>query len=155
MPFKKQLPVLNSHVPKPIVSAVQFANQTKQFGGATMDVHSFRVAQPGEHITFVGGQRDSKGKSIPEETIPHEALTMPKVLQKAKEVRRQMGPGRGSSLGAWAPEDNRGVVLDASKGYQTEPLAMKDAQSTNQEAIYSMTKGELRNKKYNPRKAKG
>lgn len=155
MPFKKQLPVLNSHVPKPIVSAVQFANHTKEFGGATMDVRSYRVAQPGDHVTFVGGQRDSKGKSIPEEVIPQEQLTMPKVLNKAKEVRRQMGPGRGSSLGSWVPGDNRGVVLDASKGYQTEPLAMKDAQSTNQEAIYSMTKGEIPNKRYNPRKAKG
>jgi hypothetical protein len=155
MPFKKPLPVLNSHVPKPIVSAVQFANHTKEFGGATMDVRSYRVAQPGDHMTYVGGQNDTKGKSIPEEVIPHEALTMPKVLNKAKEIRRQMGPGRGSSLGSWAPDDNRGVVLDASKGYASEPLAMKDARRTNQEAVYSMTKGELKNKQYNPRKAKG
>jgi len=50
---------------------MQFAHLTKTRGGATMDVHTNQIAEPGDNSYFVGGEPDKHGNRIP--TVHHGA----------------------------------------------------------------------------------
>lgn len=52
-------------VSHPIVSAVQFAHLTNTEGGASMNVHTNKIAAPGDPVHFVGGEPDKHGNRIP------------------------------------------------------------------------------------------
>jgi len=50
---------------------MQFAHLTNTQGGATMDVHTNQIAEPGDNSHFVGGEPDKHGNRIP--TVHHGA----------------------------------------------------------------------------------
>lgn len=52
-------------ISNPIMSAVQFAHLTNTEGGASMNVHTNKIASPGEKMYFVGGEPDKDGNRIP------------------------------------------------------------------------------------------
>ena len=154
------LRVLNPHVPKDVISAVQFANLTKSGGGATMDVNTFDVAQPGENKVFVGGEPNVGGRRIRTKHVDLHALDMPTVLRNAKRVREKTGGRSNASLGSWDPKDGRKVMLDAVGEYPNEDKAQEVAYKRNEEGIYNMGKdtgkgkgdGYVPNLAYNPKK---
>ena len=54
-------------VHNPILSAMQFAYLTNTEGGASMNVHTNKVAEPGDSTYFVGGEKNIHGERIPTE----------------------------------------------------------------------------------------
>lgn len=49
----------------PVVSAVQFAHLVNTEGGASMSVHTNKIAEPGQQAHFVGAEPDKHGNRIP------------------------------------------------------------------------------------------
>lgn len=157
---RPHLRILNPHVPKAVISAVQFAELTKSGGGATMDVHTFDVAKPGESKVFVGGEPNVGGRRIRTKHVDLEHLDMPTVLKNAARIREKTGGRPNASLGSWDPKDGRKVMLDAVGEYPNEDAAQAKAYKRNEEGIYNMAKdtgkglgdGYVENPAYNPKK---
>lgn len=147
------LPLLTPHVPKAIVSAVQFGESTRNNGGASMNVNTFHLAKEGDPLFFVGGEPDASGKRIGTEHVPSTELTMPTVLSHAKRIREATGGRPSANLGSWNPGDERPVMLDASSGYTNRKTAATVTEKRNEEAYWDNAKGEnVYNKKYDPSK---
>ena len=49
----------------PVLSAMQFAHLTNTEGGASMNVHTNALAEPGDQVHFVGAEPDRNGNRIP------------------------------------------------------------------------------------------
>lgn len=49
----------------PVISAIQFANLTNTEGGASMNVHTNKIAEPGDDTYFVGGAPARAGGRVP------------------------------------------------------------------------------------------
>lgn len=121
----------------PVLSASQFANLTNDpdVGGATMDAHTYTVAEPGHQAYFVGGEKDDKGERIPTHTVPGPLDAM-SVLQETHRVQKMSGSPR-VALGSWHNDDGS-VDMDASAGYKSQEGSLVVAARRGETAVWDM-----------------
>ena len=141
----------------PIVSAVLFADATKRFGGASMNVVSGDVYQGGKDAVYMVGQHpDKRGKNIPTKYYgkgaSNPSIGLKDVLTQRRRVRRLTGGDRSAVLGSWvdetAPKD--GVQIDASTVFHTGTEAVQAMEKRGETALWdnaSMTSVYNKNKR--------
>lgn len=131
----------------PIVSAVQFAHLTRTEGGATMNVHTNKIAEPGDSVYFVGGERDRHGERIP--TAYEGDLSPADVIRHKNRLKAAAGNNPVMNLGSW--QEAGKTEVDASGGYADLATAMDHMRARNEKALWNMkSMEEVRNKDYRP-----
>lgn len=131
-------------ISNPVLSAVQFAADTRDFGGATMNVHTNKVAQPGDPLVFVGGEPNNRGERIPTHYVDsgsdNPQLTPKNVIDQKGRVAGQSRGNPVMSLGSWVDSKNKsaGVQVDASGGYRNRRQAEDLVLSRHEDAAWDM-----------------
>ena len=147
-----------SNTTHPVLSAMLFSHATATKGGASMDVNTGNIATPKDDLHFVGGEKDVKGKRIKTKMIDKgkasPGVTIAQALQHRMRIQKATGGQKSVNMGSWVNQDNpkEGVYIDASRGYTDLGEAKKTMESRNEMALFSMKKGEIKNKKYDPNK---
>lgn len=123
-------------VSNPILSAVQFASNTREDGGATMNVTTNKVASPGDPINFVGAEPDPRtGTKIPTQTV--QSLTPADVLHHKARIAAVSQNNPRMNIGSWKNRDGS-VDIDASGGYDSQTHAKDLVISRNEDAGWDM-----------------
>ncbi len=121
------------------LSAQQFVDNTREYGGATMNVHTRRVAQAGERGFFVGGQPDASGKRIPTENVAPSDLT-PETVENSRARIAAAAPDSNTLVGSWH-DSNKGpsapVEIDASGQFDNHRDAMRAATQRGERAVWN------------------
>lgn len=126
--------MLNTHL-----AAQQFAAHTEKHGGATMNVHTGKILQPGEHGYVVGGEPSTKtGKRVETgyEAGPVSAGT---VMHHWARVKGETS-GPNVNLGSWKDAGN--TEFDASSVYHDRRQATELAGKRAEKAVWDNAKGE-------------
>lgn len=116
------------------LNAQQFVNRVNKTGGATMDLRSGKLVQPGKRGYMVGGESDTSGNRIPTRTIP-EAEFGEHHVHAAVQALQALTGGRGRvNLGAW--KDNGNVELDASSRTRRQGEAVRKGRARGEKEIW-------------------
>lgn len=129
-PYPKSAPL------PPVLSGMQFAHATNTDGGATQDLRTGRMLQPGTKGYIVGGEPDSHGQRIP--THYHEGLMSPLDAIKHRSRLRQSTQALGASLGSW--RDNGKVEIDASR-VTSKKQAVSLGKQRGEKAVWNNKRG--------------
>jgi hypothetical protein len=148
----------------PLISALQFNASTKQYGGASMDVHTGEMLNVGEADTvLIGGEKDTSGKRIPTtyygksrkgSTAKPADMNPAQVMQERRRVKSLTGNRPGVVLGSYVSEDepHKGVQIDASAGISDRSQVIPTLKARNEEAGFDLKSGEnVPNPYYQPR----
>lgn len=111
----------------------QFVDRVRQTGGATMNLRSGRLIEPGAKVYMVGGQPGKTGTRIPTQKVPVNDFGVEQARQAAQSVREQRG-GRGGNLGAWQDEGN--IELDASGVTHRRGKAIRNGRRRHEKEIW-------------------
>lgn len=148
----------------PLLNAMQFIDDTKAHGGASMNVHTGELANVGSaDVTLVGGEKDTGGKRIPtayygktrkgsSAKTPEMGLT--DVLKERARVKGLTGGRKNVFMGSWVSttEPHKGVQIDASAGFSDPNEAKSALKDRNEEAGFNLKTGEeVKNPSYNPK----
>ena len=132
----------------PLLSAIQFDQYTQQYGGATMDVKTNKVLEPGEtDVVLVGGEKDTAGKRIPttyygktrKGSGPKETRLSPaQILSEKARVMRATRGREGAMVGSYISEDepHKGVQIDASAGVTDRSQVIPTLRARNEESAW-------------------
>lgn len=131
----------------PVVSAIQFANLTRETGGATMNAHTGQFTQIGSTGYGVGGLRSSSSHrriatySAP---APNRNLGLDTVLQQTGRIRRMTrGQESTANIGSWVigggPQGR--ADIDASEVEQHLPTAVAKGVRRSEDAIFDFGTG--------------
>jgi hypothetical protein len=111
----------------------EFVNRVRQTGGATMNLRSGRLVDPGVGVYMVGGQTGKSGARIPTQKIPLNDFNEQYAQKVAQSLRSQKG-GRGGNMGAWADEGN--VEMDSSGITRRKTKALRNGQRRGEKEIW-------------------
>jgi hypothetical protein len=140
---KEEVKVLASN-PK---GAQDFIDSTNNFGGATMNIKSGKVAQPGDNVHLVGKEPSKlSGHPVPTE-FESTGEAHPKISAKqfASHFVRlsEHAADDKASMGSWVDGKSKksrakGVQIDLSTGHKYKRTAEKKMIARNEDAIFSM-----------------
>ena len=127
--------------------AQDFIDSTNNFGGATINLKSGRVANPGDKVHLVG-KEPSKLSGHPVQTeFENVGEAHPKLNAKqfASHFARlsQHAADDKASMGSWVDNSSKkskqkGVQIDLSTGHRYKKVAEKKMINRNEDAIFSM-----------------
>jgi hypothetical protein len=127
-------------------SAQDFIDSTKNFGGASMNLKSMKLAQPGDPLHIVGKEPSKRtGKAVETAFVnPGESKITPR--QFALHFNRLKGEtdNPNAMIGSWFDNKTKkskakGVQLDLSVGHRYKKTAERKMIDRNEDAIFSMT----------------
>jgi hypothetical protein len=127
--------------------AQDFIDSTNNYGGATINIKSGRVAQPGDRVHLVGKEPSRlSGHPVPTEfESAGEAHPKLSAKQFASHFVRLSGHATDdkASMGSWVDNSNKkarskGVQIDLSTGHKYKKVAEKKMIDRNEDAIFSM-----------------
>ena len=130
----------------PVVSAIQFANLTRETGGATMNAHTMDFTKIGDPGYAVGGMRSSTShRQIRtfDAAAPNRNLGLDTVLRQTGRIRR-MTPGQPTAnVGSWVTTKGpRGRAdIDASEIEPNLAVAKAKGVRRGEDAIFDMKTG--------------
>ena len=126
----------------PIIAHHDFVHNTKQFGGASMDINTGKVYGYGEGTGIaIGGEPDAKGRPIRttyygrRAADPTTAFNSRDVDVERAKLKSKVGRRENMLLGAWNPGEEdivksaaegkniRGINIDASRIYTPQEAA--------------------------------
>jgi hypothetical protein len=110
------------------LNSQQFVSQVQKTGGASMDVRSGKLLQPGQRGLMVGGVQ-----GIPETRIPAEHFGEQHVKDAVTHIQNAT-KGSGIHIGAWS--EGGDVVLDASEKIKRPGEAIRKAKNRGQDAVW-------------------
>lgn len=125
--------------------AQDFIDSTKNYGGASMNLQSMKMAQPGDKM-YIVGKEPSKHTGRPVDTAyenPGQSKLTPR--QFASHFNRLKGETSNPSamMGSWYDKKNKaskakGTQIDLSVGYKYKKPAEKKMIERNEDAAFSM-----------------
>lgn len=128
--------------------AQDFIDSTNNYGGATINLKTGRVAQPGDKVHLVGKEPSRlSGHAVPTE-FESVGESHPKLSAKqfASHFVRLSGHAADdkASMGSWVDTSSnksrkKGVQIDLSTGHKYKRSAEKKMIARNEDAIFSMT----------------
>jgi hypothetical protein len=116
------------------LSAEQFVSRVKKTGGATANLATGKMVNPGKRAYMVGGERDTKGQPIPADIIPAQEFGPEHVENAARKVTEATGGRARVHLGAW--QDEGKVYLDASSVTKRPGEAIRKGRSRGEFEIW-------------------
>ena len=116
------------------LSAKQFVDRVKATGGATMNIKSGRLVNPGAKTYMVGGEPDTSGQRISTRKIPADEFAEKHVEEAVAILRDKTGGRARVNLGAWQDEGN--VEIDASATTRRRGEAVRKGRSRGEKAIW-------------------
>jgi hypothetical protein len=111
-----------------------FAQQVSKTGGASMNLNSGRLVQPGQSGYMVGGESDRSGGAIPSWNVPESEFGPEHVSKFAAHVQDATGNARGMHVGGWKSDGQ--VYLDASRKVKRPKQATRMGKSRNQISVW-------------------
>lgn len=132
----------------PLISALQFNAYTREHGGASMDVNTGEILEPGKtDVVIVGGERDTAGKRIPttyygrsrKGGAPKDVDLSPiDVARERRRVKTLTGNRPGAYVGSYvSPEEpEKGVQMDASAGITDRSKVIPTLRERNEESAW-------------------
>lgn len=147
-----------------LLNAIQFSNNTRRGGGASMNANTTRVLEIGSSDSvLVGGERDTQGKRIPtnyikggaEGSVRAEDLDIDPytVLSEARRVQNATGGSPTAIVGSWinSDEPHRGIQVDAVTEVKDRSKVHPLLEERNEYAGFDLKDGtEIKNKNYKP-----
>jgi len=139
--------VLASAVPVPeheVLQDRQFAAYTNKEGGGTMNAHTGRLLQKGEHGYVVSGiKSDSKTRIDEGVTKGHTVNTLDVAIQRAR-VRAVTQNNPDANVGSWKTNRNGKniVTWDASETEHNRKTALTKMADRNEDALWNNHRGE-------------
>jgi hypothetical protein len=127
--------------------AQDFIDSTNNYGGATINLKSGRVAQPGDRVHLVGKEPsklsghpvqtefESAGEAHPKLNAKQFASHFVRLSQHAADDKASMGSWVDNSTKAGK---QKGVQVDLSTGHKYKKVAEKKMITRNEDAIFSM-----------------
>lgn len=113
-----------------------------------MNVHTNKVAKPGDPVYFVGGEPDKSGKRVPTAYEGAELSPLDVIRHKARLQAMSQGNPR-MNLGSWKDEGK--TEIDASGGYTDKDVAISRTKERNEKALWDMgSMEEIRNTEHRP-----
>jgi hypothetical protein len=138
---KREVRLLAEHPDK----AQAFIDSTRNHGGASMNLQSMKLAQPGDK-TYIVGKEPSKNTGRAVETAyenPGKSVLTPR--QFAAHFNRLKGETNNASsmIGSWFDNKNKasrakGTQIDLSVGYKSKKPAEKKMIERNEDALWNM-----------------
>lgn len=116
------------------MSYEKFVNQVQKTGGASMDLNSGKLLQPGKKGFMVGGEPDRHGAPIPAHAVPEDDFGEKHVSDFVNYMKNVSGSTFRVNVGAW--KDNGEVVMDASKKAKRAKEAIRKGRNRDQKAIW-------------------
>lgn len=124
--------------------AQDFIDSTRDYGGASINLQSGKLAQPGDKLYLVGKEPSKQsGYPVPTEfesqNSPHPTLS---AKQFASHFLRLKGHASDSKamMGSWVDSKNKekGVQIDLSTGHKYKKSAEKKMIARNEDAVWNM-----------------
>lgn len=135
----------------PVVAAALFSHATHNEGGATLNLSTNRLINPGTEAYMVGGERNTMGERIPTQML--NSVPPLSALQMMEHVRKETGGAKGASVGSWKNPKTGEFELDASRSYPDQKWAMSTANARNEAAIFDMKNlKDISNPNFDPEK---
>lgn len=135
----------------PVVAAVLFSHATHNEGGATLNLGTNRLINPGTEAYMVGGERNTVGERVPTKML--NSVPPLSALQMMEHVRKETGGTKGASVGSWKNPKTGEFELDASRSYPNKEWALSTAKKRNEAAIFNMkTMEDIPNPSFDPNK---
>lgn len=117
------------------MSYEKFIQQVQKTGGASMDLNSGKLLQPGKPGYMVGGEADRHGAPIPSWGVPESDFGDEHVSKFVDYMKQASGSTFRTHVGAW--KDNGEVVMDASKKVKRAKEAIRKGKNRDQKAIWN------------------
>jgi len=114
--------------------AEQFVNRVRATGGATMNLRTGKLVNPGTRAYMVGGEPDKSGVRIPTHAVPADEFAAKHVEEAAALLREATGNRARVHLGAW--QDDGNVEIDASSVTRRRGEAIRKGRNRNEKAIW-------------------
>ena len=136
--------------------AAKRASTGEPHAGATINVHTHEVAQDGDPLVFVGGEKDVAGKPIETEFEgkgqKKPAISALSLMQHMDRIKAITGDRKNANVGLWLSDTQpeKGIQVDASAGFGSKEEAidaMKDRPA--EQGAWSMQDGFIPNPHYN------
>jgi hypothetical protein len=127
--------------------AQEFIDSTNNYGGATINLKSGKVAQPGDRVHLVGKEPSSLSGYPVQTEFESVGETHPKLNAKqfASHFVRLSGHAADAkaSMGSWVDNSSKkakqkGIQIDLSTGHKYKKVAEKKMITRNEDAIFSM-----------------
>jgi len=116
------------------LNTAQFVSRVKSTGGATANLSTGKLVNPGTKGYMVGGERDTKGAQIPSTIVPSSEFGEQHVAEAANKIRGATGNRARTHLGAW--EDSGKVYLDAASVTKRPGEAIRKGRARNEISIW-------------------
>jgi len=124
--------------------AQDFIDSTNQYGGASINLHSGRVVQPGDKVYLVGKEPSRlSGHAVPTE-FESTGTSNPKLNAKqfASHFTRLKSHATDAKavMGSWVDSKakEKGVQIDLSTGHKYKKIAEKKMIDRNEDAVWNM-----------------
>lgn len=116
------------------MSHSDFVRRVQESGGASMELGSGRLLQPGQRGYMVGGEADRHGGMIPSWNVPASEFGEEHVAKFVDYMRGTVGSTFRTNVGAWRDGDE--VVMDASRKVPRAGEAIRKGRKRNQLAVW-------------------
>ena len=121
------------------LAAQQFKEHTEKHGGATMNVHTGKILQPGESGIVVGGEPSKTGKRVETGYVGNDKLDTAKVMHQWARVKDATS-GANVNLGSWKDAGN--TEFDASSVVHDRRQAVSLGRSRAEKAVWDNARGQ-------------
>ena len=112
----------------------QFVNRVKATGGATANIRTGKLVNPGKKTYMVGSEPDTKGQPIPTVAVNSEDFNASHVTDAANTIKAATGNRARVNVGAW--EDEGKVYLDASATVKRPGEAIRKGRNRKEKSVW-------------------
>jgi hypothetical protein len=123
-----------------------FINSTKDFGGASINLNSMKLAKPGDALHIVGKEPSKNtGEAVPTAFLnPGESKITPRQFAQHFNRLKNETVNPNAMMGSWVDNSTKkgkakGVQIDLSVGHRYKKHAEDKMIKRNEDAIFSMS----------------
>lgn len=125
-------------------AAQNFIDSTKNYGGASMNIKSMKMTQPGDKMFIVGGGKSDSGERVATAyENPGKGHITPRQFSYHFNRLKHVSKDPKSMMGSWVDSStkagrSKGVQVDLSTGYRQKKRAEDKMLDRNEDAIWNM-----------------
>ena len=124
--------------------AQAFIDSTRDFGGASINLNSMKLAQPGESLHIVGKEKSQRtGAPVDTEYAAGQSTLTPRQFSMHLNRLKHETKDKKAMMGSWVDNKSKksrakGVQIDLSTGYAHKKRAEDKMLERDEDAIWNM-----------------
>jgi len=124
--------------------AQSFINSTRDFGGASINLNSMKLAQPGEKMHIVGKEKSQRtGMPVDTSYAPGQNTLTPRQFSMHLNRLKTETNDKKAMMGSWVDNSSKkgkakGVQIDLSTGFAQKKRAEDKMIERDEDAIWNM-----------------